>query len=101
MNVSDAVMEKTHTWNRDAYPECTDMEENYYYQEGKAFSSFNDFKGYVLSEMKQTNPIEVMVTDSDAIQYDCGFVVREGGANAVSWQSYEDGDYMVMLINAK
>lgn len=101
LNVSDAVMEKTHTWNRDAYPECTDMEENYYYQEGKAFSSFNDFKGYVLSEMKQTNPIEVMVTDSDAIQYDCGFVVREGGADAVSWQSYEDGDYMVMLINAK
>lgn len=101
LNVDDSIMEKTHTWNRDAYPECTDLDENYYYQEGKACENFNDFKNYVLAEMKSTSSIEVMVRDSDAIQYDCGFVVKEGGADVVSWQSYEDGDYMVMLIETK
>lgn len=98
LNVSDTVMEKTHTWNRDAYPECNDLEYNYYEQEGKAFDSFNDFKAYILDEMKSSSRMEVMVTDSEAIEYDCGFVVQNGGANSVSWQSYEDGDYMVMII---
>lgn len=99
LNVSDSVMEKTHTWNRNAYPECESLDYNYYKQEGIAFDSFNDFKSYVLTEMKTSNQIEVMVTDSDSIQYDCGFVVKEGGAESVSWQSYEDGAYMVMLIS--
>lgn len=98
LNVSDDIMEKTHSWNRNAYPPCTSLEYNYYEQEGKAFQSFNDFKAYVLNEMKSTNEMEVMVTDSESIKYDCGFVVKEGGANSVSWQTYEDGDYMVMLI---
>ncbi len=98
LNVNDAVMEKTHTWNRSAYPECTNMEYNYYRQEGTAFDSFNDFKRYVLTEMKTTDRIEVMVTDSERIAYDCGFTIQEGGAKAVSWQNYEDGDYMVMVI---
>lgn len=98
LNVSDAVMEKTHTWNRNAYPECNDLKYNYYEQEGRAFDSFNDFKAYILEEMKSSKRMEVMVTDSESIQYDCGFVVQSGGANSVSWQSYEDGDYMVMII---
>ena len=98
LNVSDSVMEKTHTWNRDAYPECNDLEYNYYEQEEKAFDSFNDFKAYILEEMKSSSRMEVMVTDSEAMQYDCGFVVQSGGAKSVSWQSYEDGDYMVMII---
>ena len=33
--------------------------------------SFNDFKAYVLNEMKSTNEMEVMVTDSESIKYDC------------------------------
>lgn len=98
LNVSDAIMEKTHTWNRDAYPECGDLEYNYYRQEGRAFDSFNDFKSYILEEMKTSSRMEVMVTDSATVQYDCGFVVQNGGAGSVSWQSYEDGDYMVMII---
>lgn len=101
LNVNDAVMEKTHTWNRSAYPECNSLEYNYYEQEGKAFNSFNDFKAYVLKEMKSTSHMEVMVKDSEDIEYDCGFAVQTGGANSVSWQSYEGGDYMVMFITTK
>lgn len=101
LNVSDAVMEKTHTWNRNAYPECDSLEYNYYEQEGRAFGSFNDFKSYVLETMKTTNRMEVMVKDSESINYDCGFAVQTGGANSVSWQSYEGGDYMVMIITTK
>lgn len=98
LNVNDDIMRKTHSWNQNAYPECDSMEYNYYEQEDKAFDSFNNFKSYILDEMKTTNQIEVMVTDSESIQYDCGFVIKEGGAQSVSWQSYEDGEYMVMLI---
>lgn len=101
LNISDEIMEKTHTWNRSAYPECTSLEHNYYEQEGAAFDSFNDFKSYVLAEMQTTNQIEVMVTDSENIQYDCGFVIKEGGASSVSWQNYEDGEYLVMLITVE
>lgn len=101
LNIDDTVMEKTHTWNRNAYPACTSMDYNYYEQTGTAFDNFNDFKDYVLNEMKETDRIEVMVTDADKIQYDCAFVVKEGGADTVSWQSYEDGNYMVMIITTK
>lgn len=101
LNVNDAVMEKTHTWNRNAYPECTNLDYNYYEQEGTAFDSFNDFKTYALEEMNSGNRMEVMVKDSESMEYDCGFLVQSGGANSVSWQSYEDGDYMVMIITTE
>ncbi len=98
VNVSDEVMGKTHVWNQSAYPECGDMKYNYYEQSHQAFDSFNTFKAYVLEEMKQQNRIEVMVKDAGQIEYDCGFVVKEGGARSVSWQSYEGDTYMVMVI---
>lgn len=99
VNVSDDIMSKTHIWNRNAYPECVNLDYNYYEQENKAFDTFNDFKAYVLREMQSKNKVEVMVKDGGQVQYDCGFVIKEGGANSVSWQSYEDGNYMVMMID--
>ena len=98
LNIDDAVMERTHTWNRDAYPVCTSMELNYYEQEGAAVSSFNEFKVYVLKQMRETDRIELMVKNAQEEQYDCGFVVKSGGAKSVNWQEYEGEDYTVMVI---
>ncbi len=99
LNVNDDVMVKSHYWNRDAYPACDSLDENYYYVNGKAFDDFNTFRDYVLNQMGSGGNIEVMVTNADQVNYDCGFVVNQGGASSVGWKTFEGGDYTVYMIS--
>lgn len=98
LNVSDEVIRKTHTWNESAYPECVSMEENYYKKENREFDDLEALKDYIVKNIESEHEFEVMIYNINLGQSDFEYIMQEAGADAVSWQSYETGDYFVFRM---
>jgi transglutaminase/protease-like cytokinesis protein 3 len=98
LNVNDAIMEQSHSWNKSAYPECVSMDANYYKKEYKEFSDIEQLKNYIIQTISSESIYEVMLSGFTPNQSDFESIMKETGTVSVSWQCYEDGDYSIYRI---
>lgn len=103
-NVTDEIMEKTHTWEEENYPEAADMEYNFYVQNDSDFREFQLYKDRAYTEMvvngssRYEAVVENYVVDEEDMQF-----IFEGNYryNSVSWQTFGDGDYSVLVLKGE
>ncbi len=101
LNVDDAIIGETHSWNESAYPECTSMDANYYRKENKEFDNIEDLTAYIVQNLDSEDEFEIMVHDMNLGQSDFAVMMQAAeatGVETVSWQCYEAGDYSVFRI---
>ena len=103
-NVTDAVMEQNHTWDKENYPQSDDMDYNYYVQSNTYFKDFESFKQMAFAAMVRNGQkryeavIENYRVNEDEMQF-----IFEGNFqyNSVSWQTFEAGAYSVLVLKGQ
>jgi len=105
-NISDELLEETHTWEQSDYHECDSMTANYYMRNGAYFSDNQALENYITCGVQQsvaagesTVDIECAVTDSVSIDSDSlQFVFELTGVERVSYNLGEGTDYKILYI---
>ena len=103
-NVPDALIAESHTWNREDYPAAEDMTYNYYVKSGAYFENFEDYKGTAYKEMIHNGKqrYEAMIKNYVENEEDMQFIFEDNYRyNSVSWQSFEQGTYSILILEAK
>lgn len=104
-NVDDTVMEQSHTWNRQDYPQATHMEANYYKKTQSYYTSFEAYKegAYQVMVEEQKPRFEGVIENYDTKQEDgMQFIFKNNNLyESVSWQSFQEGSYTVLVLEAE
>lgn len=98
LNVNDEIMKKTHTWNQSAYPECVNMEYNYFVQEKRAFQTVESLSVYVAQHYPTEHIYEVEIDNHVLNKTDLEYIMREIQAGSVTYMTYESGAYSVYRV---
>ena len=103
-NVTDEIMEESHEWEKEKYPVANDMAYNYYVKSESYFTSFDDYKLQAYDTMVENGiehyeaVIENYVENEDDMQF---IFQNNYRYNSVSWQTFEEGSYHVLVMNAE
>lgn len=103
-NVSDEIMSNNHTWDKDDYPNASDMTYNYYVYNHRYFDSFDEYKTVAYEEMIQHGisryeaVIEGYTENEDDMQFLFDGSYRYGSVN---WQTFNSGRYHVLILEAQ
>lgn len=103
-NVTDEIMEKKHTWQREDYPKAEDMTYNYYVQSDAYFRDFLQYKEHVYRELITggRNRYEAVIENYIANEEDMQFIFENNHRyNSVSWQRFGEGDYSVLILKGE
>ncbi len=104
LNVTDSIIEKSHTWKREDYPQAWDMEYNYYVQKNAFFYSFSDFQYSAYDRMINGDEhyYEAVVEGYEENQDDMQFIFQNNDKlDNVNWQCFAEGDYRVLVLNGQ
>lgn len=103
-NVTDEIMEKSHEWDKEKYPVANDMTYNYYVESGSYFTDFDHYKRQAYDVMVENGMehYEAVVENYAGNEDDMQFIFRNNhNYNSVSWQTFEEGVYHVLIMNAE
>lgn len=103
-NVTDAVMEESHIWDKENYPQADDMNYNYYVQNDSYFKDFESYKQIAFDAMvpKGQERYEAVIENYKVNEDDMQFIF-EGNFqyDSVSWQTFEAGAYSVLVLKGR
>lgn len=103
-NVTDEIMEQSHTWNREEYPEAFSMNHNYYVYRGLYFGDFNEYqhKAYDMMVSGQQNRFEAVIRNYNEDKNDMQFIFRDNNLyESVTWKTFCGGNYNVLVLQAE
>lgn len=103
-NVSDEVIGKNHTWDREEYPVADSMTENFYVKEKAYFESFNDYsiKAYDTMVNGGDSRYEAVIENYVENEEDMQFIFEDNFRyNSVNWQTFKSGKYCVLAVKAE
>ena len=91
-NLRDEDIEKTHTWDREAYPECNSNKHNYYHYNGLIADNYNQFYDRVeQSLLNGDRALAIKVLDYDIEVYDLPRIINgivQGRVNSIGIGEY-------------
>ncbi len=103
-NVTDQIMSRNHTWNKEDYPKADHMEYNYYVKNQDYFLNFEDYKdkAYEVMVSHGNHRYEAVIEGFDETEEDMQFIF-EGNYrySSISWQTFGEGSYHVLVLNAQ
>ncbi len=103
-NVTDAIMEQSHSWQRENYPKAEDMAYNYYVKKGSYFRDFMLYKDCAYTQLvingeeRYEAVIENYAPDKDDMQF---IFENNYRYSSVSWQSFGEGAYHVLVLRGE
>lgn len=103
-NVTDDIMEKSHTWQKENYPKAVDMTYNYYVQNDSYFRDFLLYKECAYKELTINghNRYEAVIENYDVNEKDMQFIFEDNYRyNSVSWQRFGEGTYNVLVLRGE
>lgn len=103
-NVSDEVMEENHEWNHEDYPPADSMDANYYKRQNAYFESFDSYstKAYDIMVNIGTSRYEAAIERYTGGDEDMQFLFAGNYRyNSVNWQTFQAGDYCVLVMEAE
>lgn len=103
-NVTDEIIEQSHEWDKEEYPMADDMAYNYYVQNKSYFTNFEDYKLQAYNAMVENGKeyYEAVIENYVEKEEDMQFIFRNNHRyNSVSWQTFEEGEYHILIMNAE
>lgn len=103
-NVPDDVLDDTHVWEREDYPEAFSMKCNYYSYNNVYFRDFNEYKYYAYEKMVNEGQecYEAAMRSYKENEEDMQFIFEGNNVfKSVSWQTFQAGDYHVLVLQAE
>lgn len=103
-NISDEIISQSHIWQKEKYPVATDMEYNYYKQENAYFYDFSTYKRVAYNEIvnKGKKRYEAVIENYIENEKDMQFIFKDNHRyKSVGWQTYKEGNYCVLVLEAK
>jgi transglutaminase/protease-like cytokinesis protein 3 len=102
LNVTDAFLEESHTWDTENYPSATATKYNYYVQNDSVIQSKKEFITYVQERLKKKEgSITCLVQNYEEKEYgkELFQTVMEGtGAESLNLQMYGEGEERAFLL---
>ena len=97
-NVTDDVMDDTHTWERDGYEVCDSWDYNYF-EKNSLICNKSGFESNVtgLAYRDKTGMMEIVVTDYND-DYDMSFLSDISGIENVAYSQDVYGDYDIITV---
>lgn len=103
-NVTDEIMEQSHSWQREDYPKADDMTYNYYVQNGSYFKDFMFYKDSAYTQLVTNGEerYEAVIENYYPGEEDMQFIFENNYRyNSVSWQSFGEGTYNVLVLRGE
>lgn len=103
-NVTDEIMAVNHTWEQKNYPKAVDMQYNFYKQNHAYFSNFEEYKMKAYDTMiyRGNKRYEAVVENYVENDDDMQFIFRNNeNYNSVVWQTFQEGNYTVLVLKAE
>lgn len=103
-NVTDDIMAKNHTWDREAYPKAYSMDANYYKMQNAYFESFNTYStsAYDVMINNGTSRYEAVIESYTGNEDDMQFLFADNDRyNSINWQTFKAGNYCVLIMEAE
>lgn len=103
-NVTDEIMEVSHTWEKSKYPAATDMTYNYYKKNQAYFSNFEEYKikAYDTMIYRGYKRYEAVIEHYVENDKDMQFIFKNNeNYNSVVWQTFKEGKYTVLVLKAE
>lgn len=103
-NVTDEIMEESHVWKKEDYPAANDMDYNYYVQNNAYFKNFDDYTSPAYDALVENGEecYEAVIENYTENEEDMQFIFQNNYKyNSVSWQSFEEGAYHVLVMRVE
>ncbi len=99
-NVTDDIMDDSHSWTTSDYEACEDMTYNYF-KKNNAIGGYMDFKAKVefFALRDPYGTLEYVLTDYDKETYDMSQIANVQGISSFTYSQEKYGDYDIMTIN--
>ncbi|MGN0153509.1 MAG: transglutaminase domain-containing protein [Lachnospiraceae bacterium] len=103
-NVTDEVMQQSHSWEQEDYPAADSMDYNYYVKSQTYFDDFDIYKEQAYEAMiyhgnrRYEAVIENYVENEDDMQF---IFENNYRYDSVNWQTFREGSYCVLVLNAE
>jgi transglutaminase/protease-like cytokinesis protein 3 len=97
-NVTDDIMDDTHTWVEENFEECTSWKYNYF-EYNNLICNNAEFTSVVtsLAYRDRNGVMEIVLTDYDD-NYDMSFLAGINGIESVAYSEEDYGDYDMLTI---
>lgn len=96
VNVTDEALETSHTWEKQFYRECTDLDYNFYKKRFYMYDSFDDYKNGIHIQLGN-NVLEAAVADTGTT-FDLSFLYEYGNINKINYVVEDMGGYKVIVV---
>lgn len=103
-NVTDEIMEQSHSWQKENYPKADDMTYNYYMQNGSYFKDFMFYKDCAYTQLVTNGEkrYEAVIENYYPDKEDMQFLFENNYRyNSISWQSFGEGAYNVLVLRGE
>lgn len=99
-NITDDMMDDSHTWNKEYYEECDSQKYNYYKKNGYVYT-YGDLERVISTAASKniTGEVEFMVTDYNESKYTYDFIGNIPGLITISHSTTPLGDNHVIVIH--
>ncbi len=98
-NVTDDVMDDRHAWEKDDFPACTVLNENYFTR-NHLVMSYTEFRENATTRFSRnvSEPAEYVLTDYEESSYDLSFLYGIQGVSSISYTSEPYGSHTLLTI---
>lgn len=103
-NVPDTMLDDTHTWKKEMYPQAKSMNHNYYTYNNLYYSDFDEYKTNAYEKMVNEGEsyyeaaMQFYTEDEDEMQF---FFEGNNAFQSISWQTFHAGDFFVLILQAE
>lgn len=97
VNLTDEVLDKTHSWEHQFYNRCSSDSYNYYKKSYYFYEDYDDFKKGIARQYGRSNVLEAAVIDIQE-QPDLSFLFGSGGIRKVNYIVEDMKEYKVVII---
>lgn len=97
VNVTDAVLEKTHTWQKQFYRKCTADEYNFFSKRFYRYETFDDYVKGIKIQIGRNKVVEAAVRAEEST-FDLSFFYNYGNISAISYVIEDMGEYKVIIV---
>lgn len=99
-NISDEIMDDTHTWEREDYELCTSMKDNYYYNRGAYISDEDSLVNYLTQNItpNTSQSLECALNNLNVNDDSLQFLFGIDGVNSVSYSISGSDKYKILTV---
>ncbi len=98
VNIDDAALAVTHTWEAEFYHTCESNIYNYYVKTLAAFDDYDSFKTGILQQISRGSVLEGIIYNYSGSDIDLTFLYETAAIRSVKYMIEDMGNYSVIVV---